>query len=83
MLEVIKLKEGCSCGVKMTCPECGERMNYVSFYGELKRAEHYYTYPQLTEWVGDIFKCDNETCKAYGKNFYTGEMGILVEGYPC
>jgi len=84
MLEVIKFKKGCSCGVKMICPHCEETLNYISFYGLSKRAKHYYIYPQSwIEWVGDIFECDNKTCEAYGENFYTDEMGVLVEGYPC
>lgn len=44
----------------MECLYCGAELECTDYYGKMKYAEHYYTYPQSQiEKEGDIYKCPN------------------------
>ena len=71
---------------KVECPYCGNELEVIDYYGKIKRAEHYYQYPQ--SWIekeGDILECENEDCESekFNFKFHTDKDNNLKEGYPC
>ena len=68
----------------MQCPECGNDMAYVDYYGRMQYTEHYYRYPRSwIEKIGDIYKCTNDNCDYFQEYFHTNAVGDMEYGYPC
>jgi hypothetical protein len=68
----------------MECLGCNIELKCIDYYGKIKHANNYYTYPQ--SWIekeGDIFKCENEECEFYDEYFYSDKQNNLKQGYPC
>jgi hypothetical protein len=59
----------------MDCPYSNHQLSLHDSYG-------YFAQHQSGEKVGDIYKCEVETCEAYEQKFYTDYRGELKEGYP-
>lgn len=60
------------------CPYCGQELNYDDYYQR--------GLGETAQKLGDIYQCQNKSCEANGRFFYTVDTegtGELHEGFPC
>jgi len=67
----------------MECPYCEVKLLYIDFYGINLRLDSLGRVKPGFQKCGDIFKCVNDECDAFGEFFYTHLGDELHEGYPC
>lgn len=60
----------------MECPYCEQELTYDDWYGTNMG------YHRENNKLGDIYKCENESCEAFEEHFHTRNEE-LVQGYPC